>query len=127
MTRTHCESFREMDHVAPFIFARRCSWSATRLRIAFQTLETFAKREQRGRNWRVVARSWCASLAQKEHGQTNGAKKKNRAHRCSERTQRRAAQSRSNIRATRSSHPAQPGGSDVWDLCASDRASVHQP
>ena len=46
-----------------------------RLRIAFQTLETFAKREQLGRSWRVVACSWCASLAKSMAKRTAGKRK----------------------------------------------------
>ncbi len=34
-------------------------------------------------------------------------------------------QPRYNIRATRPSHPARSGGSNIWDLCAGDRASLH--
>src|SRR6266508_3933056 len=59
------------------------------------------------------------------NGQANNAKEKTCWLYRSQGTKRGATQSHFDVWATRSSHPARFGGSDVWDLCASDRASVH--
>ena len=62
------------------------------------------------------------------NGQANNTKEKSCRRYRSQRTnpERFRGQPRYNLRATRPSHPARSGGSDVWDLCASDRASLHQ-